>query len=66
MSRIYIVKPKSATNGERLIQAESRSKVADVLLRDFTITIASPADAFRLANDGVELEINRAADEDAE
>jgi len=66
MSRIYIVKPKNATNGERLIQAHSRSKVADVLLQDFTITIATPAEAFRLAMDGVELEINRSADEDAE
>ena len=66
MSRMYVVKPKNATNGERLIQAESRAKVADVLLRDFDITIASPAEAFRLAQDGVELEVNRSADEDAE
>lgn len=65
MSRIYIVKPKNATNGERLIQAESRAKVADVLLRDFTIEIANAGDTFRLAQAGVELEVNRAADEDA-
>lgn len=66
MSRIYIVKPKNATNGERLISAESKSKVADVLLRDFTITAATPAEAFRLAQDGVELEVNRSADIDAD
>lgn len=66
MSRIYIVKPKNATNGERLIQAESRAKVADVLLRDFTIEIASAEEAFRLAQGGVELEVNRAAENDAE
>ncbi len=66
MSRIYIVKPKNATNGDRLISAASRAKVADVLLFDFDIAIASPAEAFRLAQAGVELEINRSADEDAE
>ena len=66
MSRIYIVKPKNATNGERLIQANSRAKVQDVLLADFTITIANAEDAFRLAQSGVELEVNRAADLDAE
>lgn len=67
MSRIYIVKPKNATNGERLIQANSRAKVADLLLRDFTVQIAKPEEAFRLAQAGVELEVNRAADlDDAE
>ena len=65
MSRIYIVKPKNATNGERLISAASRAKAQDVLLRDFTIEIAKPEDAFRLAQAGVELEVNRSADEDA-
>lgn len=66
MSRIYIVKPKNANNGERLIQANSRAKVQDVLLADFTITIANAEEAFRLAQEGVELEVNRAADADAE
>ena len=65
VSRIYIVKPRNATNGERLISAASKSKVADVLLRDFDIRIASTADAYRLAQDGIELEVNRAADESA-
>jgi hypothetical protein len=63
VSRIYIVKPRNASNGERLIKAESKAKVADLLLRDFEIIIASTADAYRLAQDGVELEVNRAADD---
>jgi hypothetical protein len=65
VSRIYIVKRRNESNGERLVQAESKAKVADLLLRDFTIEIASAGEAFRLANDGVELEVNKAADADA-
>lgn len=56
MSRIYVVKPLNATNAKRLIEANSKSEVAQKILADFEIGPANTAEAIALAQSGVVLE----------